>query len=1103
MDVRAADAPAAQLPAHLSFVLNELQVYNWGAFEGHHSADIDIEGTAIIGATASGKTTLIDALMTLLTANPRYNLASTGGHESDRDLVSYCRGVSGAGNNSGDNEHIARPGKAISGISARFSNGSQQLSIAALFWFEDSSSSASDLQRLWIFSEAEGQSLLQWLDLKQREGLRTLKQLARETPHLRMTPNKQEYLAHLRRFFEVGENAFALLNRAAGLKQLDSIDEIFRELVLDDTSTFDRAAEVANEFDNLTAIHKELEIARQQLQSLKPIANLWQQREAHTANLRIQEALWRAVPLWYAHHALRLWRERELALAQGIAERVEQLNSLRQRIKTLVLESEELRDQYMRAGGANIDSLRAQAKLQEGVLEFRRRHASEYRRVVGLLKMTADLSARALTENQSAALLAMDGLSKDLEEQKQAARRCGAASQRDEESVGTLLQEHEQVARRTGSNIRAEYQQFRAELADHLDLNDSALPFVAELVEVKREESAWRGAIERALGGQRLRVLVPPASLQRALSWINGRDNRLHVRLLEAIEPAGMPTFFSDGFLRKLKFKPHPYANVLKHLLVGLDRHCVDSTEELHRTPHGMTPQGLMSGKQGFFEKQDSKPLNQDWMTGFDNKDRLAELSDQISAARTALAQSQRLHQAAEARVALSQQRHLFLDSLSGVHFEDIDVPSAEAALRDLTARLQALLDPKGDAQTAHELWQGAQIRLDQIGHEERAVDLARGKLENEREVALERAATAQHRLGLGLSDADRDLASKHLTTPESSDLKDLADLERAASQSVNGNIEGVRGQIAQSETELVRAMERARKADTGALTEAGTEIFDVPAYLERLRVLTEEALPEKLQRFLAYLNQSSDQGVTQLLTDINNEVSVIEERVEDLNKTLRRVDFTPERYLRLEPQRIVHESLKALQLAQRQLRSAQLKDDAGESHFKALENMVALLRDASERRKTVSARALLDPRYRLQFAVSTIRRDTGAVIETRTGSQGGSGGEKESIASYVLTASLSYALCPQDGDGPLFATIVLDEAFSRSSHAVASGIIRALHEFGLHPLFVTPYKELRLLRQHTRSAVLIHRKGARATMTSLDWEQIEAHARERDPKTP
>jgi hypothetical protein len=34
----------------------------------------------------------------------------------------------------------------------------------------------------------------------------------------------------------VGPNAFTLLNRAAGLKQLNSIDEIFRELVLDDHS---------------------------------------------------------------------------------------------------------------------------------------------------------------------------------------------------------------------------------------------------------------------------------------------------------------------------------------------------------------------------------------------------------------------------------------------------------------------------------------------------------------------------------------------------------------------------------------------------------------------------------------------------------------------------------------------------------------------------------------------------------------------------------------------------------------------------------------------------------------------------------------------------
>ena len=114
---------------------------------------------------------------------------------------------------------------------------------------------------------------------------------------------------------------------------------------------------------------------------------------------------------------------------------------------------------------------------------------------------------------------------------------------------------------------------------------------------------------------------------------------------------------------------------------------------------------------------------------------------------------------------------------------------------------------------------------------------------------------------------------------------------------------------------------------------------------------------------------------------------------------------------------------------------------------------------------------------------------------------RGGSGGEKEIIASYVLTASLSYALCPAGSERPLFGTIVLDEAFSKSSQAVAGRIIRALAEFGLHPLFVTPNKELRLLREHTRSAIVVHRKAAQATMTSLSWAALEMHARARSER--
>ena len=285
--------------------------------------------------------------------------------------------------------------------------------------------------------------------------------------------------------------------------------------------------------------------------------------------------------------------------------------------------------------------------------------------------------------------------------------------------------------------------------------------------------------------------------------------------------------------------------------------------------------------------------------------------------------------------------------------------------------------------------------------------------------------------------------------------------------------------------------MARALKEDRGALADQTEDLAALAHYLDRLRVLEEEALPEKRQRFQDYLNTASEQGVNTLLNGIEAQVSDITERIDDLNQTLRRVDFQPGSFLQLAPQSVVHQSLQTLHKAMAFLRTERLRVDGGLGHYQALRAMVELLREHATNRRTKAAQALLDARYRLQFAVHVVDRASGQILERRTGSQGGSGGEKEIIASYVLTASLSYALCPPGRSRPLFGSIVLDEAFSKSSQAVAARIIQALREFGLHALFVTPNKEMRLLRNHTRSAVLVHRRGRQASLASLSWEEL------------
>ncbi|WP_372985660.1 ATP-binding protein [Marinobacter sp.] len=1089
------DLFAAEIIPPTAYILTHLDLYNWGPFGGRHRAEIDPKGTAIIGPTGSGKTTLVDALMTLLTHQPRYNLASTGGHESDRDLISYIRGVSGAGNNSGDNSHIARPGKTVTAVSARFSNGNKAIRIGALFWIDGSSSAASDLKRLWLFSERDDQSLDTWLAIHHEGGARDLKQHARDNPGLQANDSKKAYLAQVRRFFEVGENAFTLLNRAAGLKQLNSIDEIFRELVLDDHSAFDRATEVASEFDDLAAIHSELETARKQHQSLLPIAETHEKHQAATTELDQQLALKEILPVWFAQTGYELWNSRKQKLEKQHDEGREALHSLDETVQKLNSKADTLKDIYLQAGGASIEQLKEQISQQKRWVEERERHARDYQTLTGKLDLDSTLAPEALARNRQLGETKLRELCELADTQDKSLLDLRIRHGKLNETLTELSEEIDRIRARPGSNIDGRYQEFRSELARALNLDEDSLPFVAELLEVKAEERDWRGAIERAIGGHRLRLLVPPAAMQSALNRVNSHDNRLHVRLLEAQPPQAPARFMEDGFTRKLNFKDHPHREVLKHLLAGIDRHCVESPETLRQTPHGMTQQGLMSGKKGYFEKRDNQRLDKGWMTGFNNRDRLAALNNELTETRQEADTLEQQLETARRNLKDTQDQIRLYELLGETEFSAIDLPSAQRELDALQSRLEALTAPDSDVEKARREFETVRKELEKSQNGLSEQKTANALLEEKRNQAAQKCTELLDRIGEGLTDDQQTLAAAHFRAPGADQYERLEALERDQREQLDRAIGKLGKQIQGYELSLTQLMGKARTIDTGALAETGSDIRDIPQYLERLRVLEEEALPQKLERFLSYLNQSSDQGVTQLLAHIQNQVAIIEERIADLNATLRRVDFQPGRYLRLEPRRVTHESLRTLERARRQLRADALKDDQGESHFKALQNMVALLRDAADNKRTVGARALLDPRYRLQFEVSVLDRESGTVIETRTGSQGGSGGEKEIIASYILTASLSYALCPDGATQPLFGTIVLDEAFSKSSHAVAGRIISALNEFGLHPLFVTPNKEMRLLRAHTRSAILVHRKDLRATLTSLSWEELEAHA--------
>ena len=1093
------EAPESQMAAEEpSFQLTSLEVFNWGPFQGKHRCEIDPNGSAIIGPTGSGKTTLVDALMTLLAPLPKYNLASTGGHESDRDLISYIRGVSGTESAKGENDHVARPGRTTTGIAATYFGGEEQVTLGSILWVDGSSNAAEDLKKLWFFAKGIDQPLDELLRLHHEGGKLAITRFVRETVGLRTFASKKEYSSQLRSFFEVGENAFSLLNRAAGLKQLNSIDQIFRELVLDDRSAFDRALEVASEFDTLQGIYAELQTARRQRDSLVPVANQQEALEKTRIKLSRRQHLKTMLPTWFADVAATLWLAEVEKVGAILEETQRQLEEEQTEAVGCQIHLDALQEQYLKLGGSVIDGLAetisAKQKLAAGII----RYAGNYQTFVRQLGLADNLDEITFQKNRSLLPEQKTIIQQKHENSRDATLETATQLREQKSKAYALENEIREVKARPGSNIAPPFQTFREDLAAHLGLAVRELPFIAELVEVKPEESHWRGAIERAIGPERLRILVPADHLSEALSWVNLRDNRLHVRLQRTEGSPPPARFFDDGFTRKLNYRDHPLRENVKHLLSQRDRHCVESTEALRHTDHGMTAGGTMSDRDGRFEKQDQRPLGEGWMTGFNNTHQLQSLAKQLLKIRSAVEDSEIETKKRRRAEDTLQHQLTIIDQLEKLEFHEIDLPRAEHELANLRERLAALTNPNSETAQAKSKYDSAHVDRENLRNRIDKLNQTLGGHKTALQTARDEHQHALGRRGSGLSEEDAILAAKAFPIAESQTVRLLGDAERDAQRQIDSKIELSEEQQSLTVQRLVRAMESAKREDTGALSEAGTELRDVPVYLVRLKILENEALPEKLKRFLDYLNLSSGQGVTQLLSHIENEVSIIEERVAELNTTLSRVDFRQGQFLQLEPVKVIHESLRLLTTAHQKLRVVAMRgeDDQGEAHYRALGDLIRIIREAGENRRTLASQALLDPRHRLQFFVVETDRTTGQSSGRRTGSQTGSGGEKEMMASYILTASLSYALCPAGATRPRYATIVLDEAFSKSSPAAASRIIDALRHFGLHPLFVTPNKEITLLKAHTRSAILVHNKDKRATVTSLTWQQIEAYER-------
>lgn len=1083
--------------------LKELSVFNWGSFDGLHTAAIDPFGTLITGDNGAGKSTFVDGLMALLlpAGKATFNVAAAQGDRTDRSLLSYMRGSFGSTHDgSGTRVKSKREKAVVTGLRALYrADDGSEITLAALFWTTQASNALSDVKRIYVVAKRNLQ-LKEMLDAFGEGSARTLTQWLRDDPRITCCDDRfSEYQELYRTLLQMeNKNAPALLSRALGLKKIDDLTKLIRELVLEPSSVKEDAKKVVEEFADLVAIHDKLVDARLQVEHLQRLPGLAEDIRSAREALEKLHLEKNHLRIYFGEVQAGLWATRIHEIEVELEAMARQLKDLEREETDAAKQVERRHEEYLQQGGNNVESLKKDIDHAKEKLTEVGKKSSRYQEDTRSLGLPESLQESVFLDNQRVVQDLLDNVEQDTEASQNRFADVSGELGLAQQELKTTDEQITAIKARPDSNIDLAYQRLRDELVTALDLPAEQLMFIGELIDVDEEERPWQGAIERALGGMRTTLLVPGRGYSMVTRWLNTRHTGLHVRVQvvrDGQENASPPTFRENSFLKKLEWRQHPYRDWLKHHLSRFDLQCVESTEELDATPFSMTLEGLVHKEQGRFEKKDQHKVDdrRRWCLGFSNKTRLALL---INDKKTLEQRVEELSgRVAEARTAMNQvnNRKSVLDRVLLYRWEEIDAPYWQVKLDQLRSDLQTLESSEGDLAKASERWEQAKRDLKAIQDASGQLLTARGSAQNQLQSAREAYAKAQTLASEGLTDECRSLILQRVgkITLEQGDR--LPEVEKeldtliGQQQSRKGTAENIANGI----------MGSFRGKDQWApiVVDWSTGLAGLNDFLSHLDLLEREGLPELVDRFRERLNKHATQSLARIKTKLDSEREEILERIDTINDVLRKTEFRVGSHLKLGTRR---EKYPHVQEFERQLRTvlSQVTSEDHEHRFEMLSEVVSVLDKASTTSTSGSLESLrlLDPRYQMTFFAEEVDSSTHEIRDVLNSSSGKSGGEKESFAGMVVAASLAYVLTPDGYDRPVYSTVFLDEAFSNTAESVSRRVLKVFKELYIHVNLITPYKNLNLARESARSLLIAERNPEthESHLCEVTWEEID-----------
>ena len=711
--------------------LAEVQLLNWGTFQGLHRVPVARRGHLFTGPSGSGKSSLFDAIAAVLTPDRwlRFNVAAqeAGTKDGDRSLMSYVRGAwSREADQDADRVVTVnlRRGPTWSGLLLRYDDGQgQTVSLVRLFHVKGASIDRDALKDAYVLLR-EPVDLLAfrpWVE----NGIDARGLKSAWTDVTVSTGNPGQFYARLRRVLGIkSEGSLHLLHKTQSAKNLGTLDQLFRQFMLDRPGTFGHADNAVEQFGELNAAHQHVVELRRQAERLRALTETADAYELAAAARGEVDRVTDLLDSYQARETLRMARADAGGLTARLARAEDGLVKATKEAEVAADEATTALRRQMAAGGGSVEDLKGRITDAQsawvGVQRRRTAFENELRNaelpVPGTAAELVVLQERVKDETD--APLPAGVAFETMDRYARAKNRIS-----DLETRLTTLRRH-------SSNIDGRLQEVRDDLAASRGIPRDALPFAGELLDVDPAFVDWSGAIERVLRPLATTLLVRDDHLRDVRRWADARSlgTRLVIEAVPPLVDTPRPVTTDMSLVHRVTAVDGPFRPwLLRHLTEHYDYACVDGPDALDTVARGVTRAGQVKSGARRFVKDDRHAVDdrRHWVLGSDNQPKIALLEAELRVATDAAQAAKReVDEAQEARDVIARRRDL-LRRLRDQRWEDINVADAERRVGQLEGQLARLTGSGGElavAVKAYEEAQAAQRAAETAKADKRAV---------------------------------------------------------------------------------------------------------------------------------------------------------------------------------------------------------------------------------------------------------------------------------------------------------------------------------------------------------------------------------------------